>query len=160
MPPSGVEESLFMTPTVTLSPARLASLLLPALLAMGVIFFLSAQPSDPVDRAWWDVLLRKLGHLSEYAVLTALWWRALRGLRFRFPLAAAIALSLGYAATDEFHQTFVDGRHGTPVDVLIDSAGMAIAAIAIRRLGPPADPGPLAPERRVGERLDRARQPG
>jgi VanZ family protein len=149
-----------MAPNATLSPARLASLLLPALLAMGVIFFLSAQPSDPVDRAWWDVLLRKLAHFTEYAVLTALWWRALRGLGVRFPLATAIAISLAYAATDEYHQTFVDGRHGTPVDVLIDFAGMMTAAIAIRRLGPPADPRPLAPERGVGERLDRARQPG
>jgi VanZ family protein len=149
-----------MAPNVTHSPARLASLLLPALLAMGVIFILSAQPSDPVDRAWWDVLLRKLGHFTEYAVLTALWWRALRGLGARFPLATAIAISLGYSATDEYHQTFVDGRHGTPVDVLIDFAGMTIAAIAIKRLGAPADPRPLAPERRVGERLDRARQPG
>ena len=38
------------------------------------------------------------------------------------------AISLVYAVTDEFHQTFVDGRNGTPVDVLIDSIGIAIAA--------------------------------
>ena len=151
-----------MSPNTTLSPARVAALVLPPLVAMGVIFFLSAQASEPVDRAWWDVLLRKLAHFTEYAVLTALWWRALRGLGVRFPLAAAIAISLGYAATDEFHQTFVDGRRGTPVDVLIDSAGIAIAAtaIAVWRLRAPADLGPLAAEGRVGESLDRARQPG
>ena len=85
-----------------------------------------------MDRAWWDVLLRKLAHFTEYAVLTGLWWRALRGLGVRFPLAVAMAISLGYAATDEFHQTFVDGRRGTPVDVLIDSAGIATAAIGDR----------------------------
>jgi len=67
-----------MPPNATLSPARIASLLAPALIAMALIFFLSAQPSDPVDRAWWEVLLRKLAHFTEYAVLTALWWRALR----------------------------------------------------------------------------------
>ena len=156
-----------MTSNATLSPARpgrgrLAALLVPPLLAMGVVFFLSAQTSDPVDRAWWDVLLRKGAHVTEYAVLTALWWRALRGLGLRFPVAAAMAISLGYAATDEFHQTFVDGRTGTPVDVLIDSAGIAIAAmaIAVLRLRAPADPRALAAEGRVGERLDRARQPG
>ena len=151
-----------MTSHTTLSPTRLAALLLPPLLAMGLIFFLSAQVSDPVDRAWWDVLLRKLAHVTEYAVLTALWWRAFRGFGVRFPLAAAIAVSVAYAATDEYHQTFVDGRHGTPVDVLIDSAGMAIAATAItlRRLRTPANSGPVAAEGRVGERLDRARQPG
>ena len=151
-----------MTPNSTLSPTRLAALLVPPLLAMGMIFFLSAQTSDPVDRAWWDVLLRKLAHFTEYAVLTGLWWRALRGLGARFPLAIAMAISLGYAATDEFHQTFVDGRRGTPVDVLIDSAGIAIAAttIAVLRLRASADTGPLAAEGGVGERLDRARQPG
>lgn len=151
-----------MTQIPTLSPARLAALLVPPLLVMAAIFFLSAQTSDPVDRAWWDVLLRKLAHFTEYAVLTGLWWRALRGLGARFPLTIAMAISLGYAATDEFHQTFVDGRRGTPVDVLIDAAGIAIAATAITVLGlrAPADPGALAPEGRVGEGLDRARQPG
>jgi VanZ family protein len=151
-----------MSPNATLSPARVAALLLPPLIVMGVIFFLSAQTSDPVDRAWWDVLLRKLAHFTEYAVLTGLWWRALRGLGVRFPLAAAMAISLGYAATDELHQTFVDGRKGTPVDVLIDFAGIATAAavIAALRLRAPADLGTVAANGRVGEGLDRARQPG
>ena len=151
-----------MTSRPSPSPARLAALIVPPLIAMGVIFFLSAQTSDPIDRAWWDVALRKLAHVTEYAILTALWWRALRGLGMRFPLAAAIAISIGYAATDEFHQTYVDGRHGTPVDVLIDCAGIAAAAAAItfRRLRAPADPRALATDGRVGERLDRARQPG
>jgi VanZ family protein len=151
-----------MTSHANLSPARLAALLLPPLVAMGVIFFLSAQASDPVDRAWWDVLLRKVGHVTEYAVLTALWWRAMSGLGVRRPLGAAIAIAVAYAATDEFHQTFVDGRHGTPVDVLIDSIGMAIAAAAItlRRLRAPSDLRALPADGRVGERLDRGRQPG
>ena len=73
------------------------------------------------------MLLRKLAHVTEYAVLTALVAGAARPRR-AVPLAVALAISLGYAATDEFHQTFVDGRHGTPVDVLIDSIGIAIAA--------------------------------
>jgi VanZ family protein len=145
-----------MSPDRTLSPARLAGLLLPPLLAMGLIFFLSAQPSDPVDRAWWDVLLRKLAHFTEYAVLTALWWRAIHGLGLQFgaALGAALAISLGYAISDELHQTFVDGRHGTPVDVLIDLAGMATAAAVIvlwRLRAPAADLRSLAAERRIGE---------
>jgi len=151
-----------MSPKPTLSPARLAALLAPPLLAMALIFFLSAQPSDEVERAWWDVGLRKLAHFTEYAVLTALWWRALRGLGARLPLAAAMAISLGYAAGDEFHQTFVDGRRGTPVDVLIDAAGIVAAAtvISLLRLRAASNARALPAERRVGERLDRARQPG
>ena len=153
-----------MPSNATLSPGRVAALLAPPLIVMCLIFVLSAQPSDPVDRAWWDVLLRKLAHFTEYAVLTVLWWRALRGfgLSFRGALAGALAVSLAYAASDEFHQTFVEGRHGTPVDVLIDAAGMALAATVLVLLNlrsPAPDLGTLAPERRVGERLDRAGQP-
>jgi VanZ family protein len=144
-----------MSPNATLSPARIAALVLPPLAVMALIFFLSGQPSDNVDRAWWDFLLRKLAHVTEYTVLTLLWWRALRGLGARRALGAALLISLAYSCTDEFHQTFVDGRHGTPVDVLIDSIGMAIAALAILRAT--ANPRPLAADRRVGERLERAR---
>ena len=76
------------------------------------------------------MLLRKLAHVTEYAVLTLCWWRALRGLGVARAAARSRSrsIALAYAATDEFHQTFVDGRHGTPVDVLIDAIGMAIAA--------------------------------
>ena len=100
---------------------------------MLVIFILSAQPGGG-DHAWWDVILRKLGHISGYAALTALWWWALRGGAAR-PLLLAVAISFAYACTDEFHQTFVDGRTGTPVDVGIDAVGIALAAsiIVLRR---------------------------
>ncbi|HEY6771126.1 MAG TPA: VanZ family protein [Solirubrobacterales bacterium] len=104
------------------------------LLLMGVIFYLSAQTSTG-EHPWWDVILRKLGHVSGYALLTALWWWALEGV-VRRPLVIAVSIAFAYACTDEFHQTFVHGRTGTPVDVLIDSIGMAIAALLIgaRRL--------------------------
>jgi VanZ family protein len=118
-----------MAPTTARTTARLALLVIPPLLMMGLIFVLSGQPSDDVDRAWWDVGLRKLAHVTEYALLTFLWWRALQGLGMRSALPAAIAISLLYACTDEFHQTFVDGRHGTPVDVGVDAIGIAIAAL-------------------------------
>ena len=42
-------------------------------------------------------------------------------------------MSLAYAGTDEIHQTFVHGRHGTPVDVAIDAVGIAVAATLIAR---------------------------
>ena len=121
-----------MAQTTAPTPTRLASLLLPPLAWMALIFALSGQPGDGIERAWWDVGLRKLAHVTEYGVLTALWWRALRYLGAVRPLLLAIALCLAYAVSDEIHQTFVDGRRGTPVDVLIDSIGMTIAALAIR----------------------------
>ena len=100
------------------------------LLLMGVIFYFSAQTSSG-DHPWWDVIFRKLGHVTGYALLTALWWWALRGFAAR-PLLIAVCIAFAYACTDEFHQTFVSGRTGTPVDVAIDSIGMAIAALLIR----------------------------
>jgi VanZ family protein len=56
----------------------------------------------------------------------------------RSAVALAVVIALAFSASDEFHQTFVDGRHGTPVDVLIDAIGMTLAAVYARRrsLGP------------------------
>ena len=48
-------------------------------------------------------------------------------------LSFAIPFGIGYAITDELHQTLVDGRVGTWRDVLIDSAGALTAALLIRR---------------------------
>lgn len=101
-----------------------------------MIFLLSAQPSDAQDHAWWELGLRKLAHVSEYALLALLWWRAIAGLwrprRAELALVAAAVLSIAYACTDELHQTLVDGRVGTPVDVLIDAVGVTIAVVAAR----------------------------
>src|ERR671931_692280 len=109
--------------------------MLASLALMGVIFYLSAQPSTG-EHAWWVVIFRKFGHVSGYALLTALWWWALRPLTRR-PLLIAVGIAFAYACTDEFHQTFVHGRTGTPVDVGIDSIGMAIALALISARGLP-----------------------
>src|SRR4051812_12112896 len=95
---------------------------LPPVALMGLIFFLSAQPDLSSGLGGWDLVLRKCAHMTEYALLCGLWWRALRTVvPPRRALAAAYAVSVAYSATDEFHQTFVRGRHGSPVDVLIDA---------------------------------------
>lgn len=99
---------------------------------MAVIFALSAQPDLNSGLGTIDLVGRKLVHATEYGLLWLLWCRAL-GWRGRAPWAAA-AIAIAYSITDEYHQTFVDGRHGTPVDVLIDATGVAIAALIQRRL--------------------------
>ena len=102
---------------------------------MGVIFWFSAQPAAG-HHAWWVIVIRKLGHVTGYALLTSAWWWALQGV-VRRPILWAVLISLAYACTDEFHQTFVHGRTGTPVDVGIDSIGMALAAwLILRRVSP------------------------
>jgi VanZ family protein len=77
------------------------------------------------------VVLRKLGHFTEYAILAALLWRALRGtLRStsRITLAAIIfTASALFAASDEFHQSFVATRTGSENDVVIDICGVMVA---------------------------------
>ena len=114
--------------------ARALANWLPPLILMGLIFVLSAMPSDDVDRGLAYVVGRKLAHFAEYALLTALWWRALRTrVADRTAIVAAVAIAVVYAATDELHQTSVDGRYGTPVDVLIDAAGAFTAAALILR---------------------------
>ena len=101
---------------------------------MAVIFLLSNQPDLSSGLGVWDLIGRKILHAAEYGLLCWLWYRALATTASPGrALAAAVAISVAYAATDEFHQTFVEGRHGTPVDVLIDSVGIATAAVWVRK---------------------------
>ena len=96
---------------------------------MAVIFALSAQPDLSSGPGVFGVVLRKLVHMGEYAALWFLWHRA---LRYRH-LGLAVAITIAYAGTDELHQSFVEGRHGTPVDVAIDAVGVAAAVALWRR---------------------------
>ena len=95
----------------------------PPLALMALIYALSAQPDLNSGLGTVDFVGRKFIHMTEYGLLFLLW---LRALGWRSPAAAA-AIAVAYSVTDEFHQTFVEGRHGTPVDVLIDSVGIAVA---------------------------------
>ena len=100
---------------------------LPVLLWAAVIFAFSSMPSGAHDLAWWELLLRKLAHVTEYAILAALLCRALRRA------VPAVVIAGLYAVTDEVHQTFVEGRLGTPRDVAIDLVGILVGVIAWKR---------------------------
>ena len=91
----------------------------------AVIFALSSLPSLGTDLGTWDTMLRKGAHVTEYAILALLLWRALGR---RLP---ALALGILYAASDELHQHFVRGRHGSPVDVAIDTMGLLAGLIVL-----------------------------
>ena len=100
---------------------------LPVVLWAGLIFALSSIPHLGTGLGAWDTMLRKGAHVTEYAVLALLLVRAL-GRE-----APALALGILYAASDEFHQSLVRGRHASPVDVAIDSVGLLIGLLAWRR---------------------------
>jgi VanZ family protein len=97
-----------------------ARLWLPVLLWAGLIFALSSIPGLNTGLGIWDLVLRKLAHAAEFAILGALLARATA----RSVLALLLA-SL-YAVTDEVHQAFVAGRVGSPIDWAIDTAGAAV----------------------------------
>ncbi|MEO8438654.1 MAG: VanZ family protein, partial [Spartobacteria bacterium] len=89
---------------------------------------------SPATIAQAHLLVRKAAHVIEYTILTALLFRALRGLIAVFWWRAAVALipALMFAAADEYHQSLVPSRTGAVGDVLIDYCG-AIAGIIICR---------------------------
>jgi VanZ family protein len=110
-------------PAVDVAATRqLALRALAPLALMALIFALSAQPDLDSGLGTLDLVLRKLAHAAEYALLTLLWAWALRPVTRWNVVAAA----------DEYHQTFVEGRSGTATDVLIDAVGVTVA-IALSR---------------------------
>jgi VanZ family protein len=76
-------------------------------------------------------VVRKGGHLSEYAILAASLYRALRRLGPAFIVAAI------YAALDEFHQSFVATRTASLWDVAIDCLGAIIGLLVYSALRKP-----------------------
>ncbi len=101
---------------------------LPVVLWAAVIFVLSSIPHLGTGLGVWDTILRKGAHMTEYAILALLLVRAV-GRE-----APALALGVVYAASDELHQSFVRGRHASPVDVAIDSVGLLLGVLAWRRV--------------------------
>ena len=101
----------------------------PVVLWAAVIFALSSVPDLGTGLGTWDLVLRKLAHAAEFAVLGALLLRAFGADR------PALALGIAYAASDEVHQHFVAGRVGSPFDVLIDAVGVVLGVALWRRLG-------------------------
>jgi VanZ family protein len=107
---------------------RLFSTWVPVVLWAGVIFAVSSIPSLSTGLGGWDLVLRKLAHFAEYAVLGFLLARAA-------PARPALALGVLYAVSDELHQSFVSGRQGAPEDVAVDAVGVLVGVLLFRRIG-------------------------
>lgn len=101
----------------------------------AAIFALSAQPDIPGGFLENIPSSDKMVHFLLYAALGALTYNALRGesvasLKSYALVLAAVWASL-YGASDEFHQSFVLGRHVEIADWLADTLGGAAGAAAI-----------------------------
>jgi VanZ family protein len=101
-----------------------------------VPFLLWLKPGMTPQTIWGIVVfMRHCAHVGEYAVLALLMWRALRNvpvLRTKTVMVFGAAL-LGcalFAASDEFHQSFVKSRTPSVRDVFLDIAG-AISGLLI-----------------------------
>ncbi len=99
----------------------------PVVVWAAVIFALSSVPDLGTGLGNWDLMLRKLAHAAEFALLGALLLRALGDAR------SAFAAGVAYAISDEVHQRFVPGRLGSPLDVAIDSVGVLLGVVLWQR---------------------------
>jgi len=100
---------------------------LPALLMMAAIFYFSSQPGDDLPNFLnWDYFVKKSGHFIGYGLLALFNFYGLKCFKKYYWLAWLMAVS--FSATDEFHQSFVAGRHASIFDVIIfDNLGAAFA---------------------------------
>ena len=111
---------------------------LPAVGWMAVIFYLSAQPELPHhSEAQIDLVIKKVGHMVEYAILAALaLWAARRGgsTTAKRAFLWALLIAVSYAVTDEIHQYFVPGRNPRALDVGFDVVGACVGLLVVSRV--------------------------
>ena len=111
---------------------------LPPLLWMLSIFFLSSQPRVTITGTFSiDFTIFKGLHMIEYAILYFLLFRAFYSLKNKNmnqqkKYIYSLIIAILYAASDEFHQTYVFTREGTVPDILIDTAGIVLLYMYIK----------------------------
>jgi VanZ family protein len=91
---------------------------------------------SPRTIAQVHLLVRKAAHVAEYAILSGLLFRALRGVVGSFWRRAGIAFvpALIFAAADEYHQSFVPSRTSSLGDICIDYAGALLGILMCRAI--------------------------
>jgi VanZ family protein len=102
--------------------SRLGERWLPLLLWMAAIFIASSRTKAEIPSfGLWDQLLKKIGHFLAYALMAWLAWRGTH--ETTRPYLWAFLITVFYAVSDEWHQSFVPTRNGSQLDVFIDAMG-------------------------------------
>ncbi|HAM38459.1 MAG: hypothetical protein A2539_06400 [Elusimicrobia bacterium RIFOXYD2_FULL_34_15] len=117
---------------------KFIKLWLPVFIWCYLIFYLSDIPGLDTGLGIYDLLLRKAAHIVEYFILTLLLYRAFRKsffLSFTAIIFWSSFLSLLYAVSDEFHQSFIPNRDGNFGDVLIDAIGILLVVFIYLKKG-------------------------
>ncbi|HDK7174800.1 TPA: VanZ family protein [Clostridium botulinum] len=126
---------------------------IPPFIWMAIIFIFSNQPGESsnknnffiadvlrrgkitlfkhIDYNFFNFLIRKAAHITEYFILFMLLYLAFKKTFYKNPKIKAAIITVLYACTDEFHQLFIPGREGKVRDVLIDSIGVFIGLFLI-----------------------------
>jgi len=103
---------------------------------MSLIFYLSSIPGDELGPDTLIInLIKKSGHFIIFGVLAVLYLVTLKGRKLlvetgSFLFMLSLFLTLLYAVSDEYHQSFTPGRHSSGYDVIIDTCG-ALAVLGL-----------------------------
>lgn len=99
----------------------------------AVIFALSSRSTIPQPFGLSSLISSVLGHLGAYAILGALLAIALRSSGCPPARASWLAVLLAtlYGISDEWHQSFVPGRHPSLGDVLTDTIGATLGVAVL-----------------------------
>jgi VanZ family protein len=103
---------------------------------LSLVPFIREQFSH-ADLVQLNVVVRKLAHFTEYAILTLLGyfaWSVSLGQASLQAVRYALLCSIVFAISDEFHQLFEAGRTSLLTDVLIDCSGAALVALVLQRV--------------------------
>jgi len=101
--------------------------------ALGPVFRWLLPGANEAQLATVHALTRKAAHVTEYAVLVALWFLPLtaeRGFSRRRAALVAWLVAVVWASLDELHQAFEPSRTASVIDVAFDSTGALVAAVA------------------------------
>ena len=123
------------------------------ILWLGTIFFFSSQNSEDTtntsskldfiiniivkDESKKDearFIVRKIAHFTEYFILALLVLNVVKDYKtidYKWLLFILI-MCIIYAISDEYHQSFVDGRVSSIKDVIIDSCGSLLSLICYK----------------------------